>query len=216
VVAELLGLLEVVRGEEDRGALGVYALDVVPQLEPQLHVHARGRLVEDQQARPVHQRPGEDQSALHPARQRARALVPLRRERERVEQLAGALAALLARHPEVAAVVVERLLARQEPVEVEVLRRQADRETRLLVVVDRVVAEHANRAGGGLGKAGGAVDQRGLAGAVRAEQAEELAGLDPQRNATQGLDPGGVALEQVIDFEGGHAAEATTGSPSRA
>ena len=62
-------------------------------------------------------------------------------QRERLEQLLGALAALALGHPEVAAVVVERLLDRQEPVEVELLRREPDRRAGLLVVVDRVVAE---------------------------------------------------------------------------
>ena len=74
--------------------------------------------------------------------------------------------------------VVERLLDGQEPVEVELLRRQADGLTRLAVVVDRVVAEDLDRARGRLRQAGRAVDQGRLAGAVGAEQAEELARLD--------------------------------------
>src|ERR1700750_1766661 len=36
--AELIGLLEVVRGEQDRGAFGVDFLDVAPELQPQLDV----------------------------------------------------------------------------------------------------------------------------------------------------------------------------------
>jgi hypothetical protein len=44
-VAELLGLLEVVGGEQDRRALLVDPLDVVPELEPQLDVDAGGRLI---------------------------------------------------------------------------------------------------------------------------------------------------------------------------
>src|SRR6187549_2707931 len=39
-VAELLGLLQVVGGEQDRRPLLVDALDVVPELEPQLDVYA--------------------------------------------------------------------------------------------------------------------------------------------------------------------------------
>ena len=72
----------------------VDALDVVPELEPQLDVDAGGRLVEDQQPRPVHQRPGQDQPPLHPAREGAGALVALLGQREGLEQLLGALAAL--------------------------------------------------------------------------------------------------------------------------
>src|SRR5215213_6027681 len=205
-VAQLLGLFEVVRREQDRRALGVDPLDVVPELEPQLDVDARGRLVEDQQPRPVHQRAREDQPPLHPARQRARAVVALGRERERVEQLGRALAPLAPRHAEVAAVIVERLLEREEPVEVEVLRRQPDRQPRLGVVVDGVVAEHADRARRRLREPRRAVDQRRLAGAVGPEQAEELTRADRQRDALESLRAGLVALVEVRDLQGGHHA----------
>ena len=66
--------------------------DVVPELEAQLDVDAGGRLVEDQQPRPVHQRAGQDQPPLHPAREGAGAFVALIGQREGLEQLGGALA----------------------------------------------------------------------------------------------------------------------------
>ena len=69
-------------------------LDVVPELQPQLDVDAGGRLVEDQQPRPVHQRAGEDQPPLHPAGEGAGAFVALLGQREGLEQLLGPLAAL--------------------------------------------------------------------------------------------------------------------------
>ena len=140
-VAELLGLLDVVGGEQDRGPFVVDALDVVPELEPQLDVDARGRLVEDQQPRPVHHRPRQDHPPFHPAGEGAGAFVALLGQREGLEQLLGALTAFALRHPEVAGVVVERLLDGQEPVEVDLLRREADRLAGLPVVGDRVVAE---------------------------------------------------------------------------
>ena len=146
LVAQPLGLFEVVRREQDRRALGVDPLDVLPQLQPQLDVDARGRLVEDQQPRPVHQRPGEDQPPLHAARERARAVVALGGEREGVEQLRGALAALLARHPEVAAVVVERLLDVRNQSRLRSCGASPTASAGLAVVVDRVVAEDADRA----------------------------------------------------------------------
>ena len=177
-VAELLGLLQVVRGQQDRRPLLVDSLHVVPELEPQLDVDPGGRLVEDQQPRPVHQRPGQDQPPLHPAGERAGAFVALLGQREGLEQLLGALAPLALGHPEVAGVVVERLLDGEEPVEVELLRGQPDRLARLAVVVDRVVAEDLDRAPGRLRQAGRAVDQGRLAGAVGPEQPEELPRLD--------------------------------------
>src|SRR5919202_706077 len=44
LLAQLLRLLEVVRGEEDRRPALMQAADVGPQLEPQLEVHAGRRL----------------------------------------------------------------------------------------------------------------------------------------------------------------------------
>ena len=114
----------------------------------------------------------------------------------------GPLAALALGHPEVAGVVVERLLDGQEPVEVRLLRRQPDRLARVGVVLDRVVAEDLDLARGRLREPGRAVDQRRLAGAVGAQQAEELARLDLERDSAQRLDPGRVALDEVLDVEG--------------
>ncbi len=145
----------------------------------------------------MHERTGEDQPALHAAGERPRPLLALVGQRERVEQLLGALAAILLRHPEVPAVEVERLLQREEVVEVRLLGREADQRPGLAVVVDRVVAEDLDLPRGGGREAGGAVDQRRLAGAVRAEQAEELTLRDVERDALERLDAGGVPLDQT-------------------
>ena len=123
-------------------------------------------------------------------------------EREGLEQLLGALAALALGHPEVAGVVVERLLDGQEPVEVQLLRRQPDGLAGLAVVADRVVAEDPDRPRRRLREPGRAVDQRRLAGAVRAQQPEELARLDVEGDAVQRLDPRRVALDQILDVQG--------------
>jgi hypothetical protein len=49
------------------------------------------------------------------------------------------------------------------------------------------------------------MDQGGLPRAIWAEQAEELAGLDLERDRAQRLDPGRVGLDQIFDVEGGLA-----------
>src|SRR4051794_40597147 len=56
LLAQLLGLFEVVRGQQDRRALAVQLADVAPELGPELEVDARRGLVEDHQAWPVHER----------------------------------------------------------------------------------------------------------------------------------------------------------------
>ena len=53
-VAQRIGLVEVVGGEEQRGAvLGVQAADVLPEVGAALRIEPRGRLVEEQQPRHV-------------------------------------------------------------------------------------------------------------------------------------------------------------------
>jgi hypothetical protein len=64
-VGEHVGLLEVLGREEDGHAVAGQAADLVPQRGTALRVQARGGLVEEQQARAVHEREAEIQAALH-------------------------------------------------------------------------------------------------------------------------------------------------------
>ena len=77
--------------------------------------------------RPVHQGAGEDHTTLHAAGEGPGALVVLVGQREGIEQFFDPLPAFLLPHPEVAAVEVEGLGDRQEPVEVDVLGSEPDR-----------------------------------------------------------------------------------------
>ena len=64
------------------------------------------------------------------------------------------------------------------------------------------MAEDADRARGRLREPGRAVDQVVHAGVVGTQEPEELAGLDIQRDTAKRLDPGQVALEELLDVEG--------------
>jgi len=202
-VTQPLGLLEVVGGEQDRRALAVDPLDVLPQLEAQLDVDSGGGFVQDQQPRPVHERAGEGDPTLHAAGEKACALVALVGQREDLEQLGRARPAVALGHPEVAAVIVERLLDGEKEVQVELLGGQADALARLTVVVDRVVAEDLDRPRGRARQPGRAVDQGRLAGPVGSEQAEEVTGSDLQRDVLERLGPRRIALDEVLDGERG-------------
>ena len=68
-VGEPLGLLDVVRRHQDRGALAAQRVDQRPQLLADLRVEADGRLVEQHQPRPVHERAGDQQPPAHAARE---------------------------------------------------------------------------------------------------------------------------------------------------
>ena len=119
----------------------------------------------------MHERAREQQPAAHAARQLRRADAGLRAQVEDVHHLPRARARLRAAHAEVAAVVEQRLLDVEEAVEVDVLLGEPDHPPR----GERVVrlAEDLDLAGGHADDVADGADERRLAGAVGAEQAEE-------------------------------------------
>jgi hypothetical protein len=80
----------------------------------------------------------------------------------------------------------KRLAHGEERIEDELLRDDADLPSRRRVVAVDVVAEDGDAARGRPRQAGEDADQRRLAGAVRAEQAEELALLDVEADVVEG------------------------------
>ena len=67
-VGEHVGLLEVLRRQEHRHAvLAREPGDLLPEGRAALRVEPRGRLVEEEDARPVDEREGEVEAALHAA-----------------------------------------------------------------------------------------------------------------------------------------------------
>ena len=201
LVAERLGLLEVVRGQEDRRALLVQAADVAPQLLAQLDVDAGGGLVEDDQARLVQQGAGEQQAALHAARELGGAGVALGAQVEDVDHLVGALLGRGLLHAVVAAVVDERLAHGQEAVQVRLLLGDADLAAGLHAV--RRQSEHERLALGDPDQVADGADQRGLAGAVGPEQTEEAAGGHLEVERVEGEGAVVVALGQAAELQSG-------------
>jgi hypothetical protein len=65
------------------------------------------------------------------------------------------------------------------------LRHDAEHATRATIAGAHIGAHHAGGPGIGTHEAGNNVDERGLAGAVRAKQAEKLAFFDFQADAGQ-------------------------------
>ena len=125
-IAELLGLVHVVGGEEQRGALLLEAEQPVPEDVAGLRVEAGGRLVEEQDARIVDQRPGDREAALHAAGERVDLRLALLLELREREELVGALRDDPAGQAEVAAVDEEVLAHAQLGVEVVGLRHDAE------------------------------------------------------------------------------------------
>ena len=97
-------------------------------------------------------------------------------------------------------VQLEVLLGGQVAVERRVLEDQADVAADVVARGRDVVAGDGRGARGGLGQRAEHVDRRRLPGAVRAEEAEDLAGLDGERDAADGLDVP-ERLAQFVDFD---------------
>src|SRR4028119_595174 len=170
LLAERLGLFQVVRREQDGHPAAVQLPDVAPQAVAQLDVNTRGRLVEEEDLRVVHEGPGEHHAPLHPAGEGVRPLVPLLDEAEPFEQLRSLVFGLLLRDAVVAGVEDEDLLDGKELVEVYLLRRDAYHAPRLLELREGVLPVDLDGARVRPRQADDAVDERGLARPVGAGQ----------------------------------------------
>src|SRR5690606_36871751 len=97
---------------------------------------------------------------------------------------------------EIAGLDAQHLPHRGEGVEYDLLRYDAQAAPRCTVLARDVAPEHAHVAFREAREAGDDVDQGGLAGAVRPEQAEELAAPDREIDALEGMHRA-VALVQA-------------------
>src|SRR5471032_3632781 len=88
---------------------------------------------------------------------------------------------------------------RLEGIGVQFLRYQADQGPRAAIRRDDVMAIDRYAALTRIGDAADDADQRGLAGAVRPQQREDLAAVDIQIDAIQRLETGAVGLGQIGD-----------------
>jgi hypothetical protein len=122
-VAQLLGLVHVVRRQDERRAALLQPEQAIPQHVARLRVEPRRRLVEEQDARVVDEAAGDREATLHAAREPrpCSSLVLELREREQLLGLLGRPP----REPEVAAVDVEVLARIELAVEVVLLRDDA-------------------------------------------------------------------------------------------
>ena len=196
-VGHLLGLLDVVGGQNDGHAALTQTPHHVPHVAAQLHVDTGGGLIEKQYLRLVRQRLGDHHPALHAAGQfhdLGVTFVPQRQILEqllqvgRVRLLAKQATAELDRRPDGFEYVADQLL-----------RHQADLRAGRAVVADDVVTADQHLALARIDDAANDADQGGLAGAVGAEQGEDLALANVQVNALQGRMPGRVDLVQLLD-----------------
>ena len=141
-----------------------------------------------------------------PPESAARHLVALVRELQQRQVFLGALARQLPRNAVEAGLVHQDGLRRLELVEIDFLRHDADAGLGGLQLAVEVVAEHADGARGLVDQRGEDADQRGLAGAVRPEQCEEVPLLHVEIDPLEGLDTVLVGLRQSANRQCVHGA----------
>jgi hypothetical protein len=160
-----------VRGEHDGPAGLVEPGEQVPEVASRLRVERRGRLVEEQHLGVVDQRAGDREPLGLAAGQVLDPAVGLVDQPDPLQPLVGGGDRDVVERGEGA-----DLLARGEPLEERRgLQLHADPREKPGVARPDLLAEHAGRAGVGPAQPLDGLQQRGLAGAVGAEDADELA-----------------------------------------
>ena len=219
-VAQLLGLIHVVRGEDEGRAALLEAEQAVPQDVARLRVEPGGRLVEQQDAGVVDEAARDREAALHAAGELVDLALGLVSQLREVEQLVGLLRADLAGQAEVAAVDVEVLAGVELTVEVVLLRHDPQAGADLGPMVVGIEAEDAQTPARAGRDGADHLHRRGLARAVRAEQAERLPRRDLERQAVDreevGLALDLVGLDEVLGFDHGGRHRTTLTPPSDA
>lgn len=196
--------------DEGDAELGIGAREPVHEAVDEGGVDARRGLVEQQQARAVHQRHGELEELLLPEGELAREQAPLLVEADELEQLLGPLllgARVLGEHGEDALVAVRGadqhvLHARHAAIDARLLEGAQEAEARDLGHPQPrdLPALEADRARVHGVVADDGVEEGGLARAVGADEADDLARLDSKRDVAVGDHPA-EGLGGALDLE---------------
>ena len=172
-VGELLGLVEVVRREEDGLAERAERADHLPRRAARLRVEAGGRLVEEDEVGVADERDAEVEPPLLAARERLDPRARLLLEPDERDHLVD-----VPRRAVVAGEDRVRLAHGEVRPELGLLQDDADPLAEVRPRPLGIVSEHAHLAGVALAVALEDLDGRRLAGAVRPEEAEDLSLLD--------------------------------------
>src|SRR5437763_1311298 len=143
-VGEYVGLVEILRGQEDGDAvLAGEPRDLGPERGAALRVEPGRRLVEEENAGPVHERHREVEAALHPAGIALHLAIGGLHQPDTLEQLVGARPPLGPRQRLERGLQAQVLAAREKPVECGLLQRSADGRAHVRPLLDDVEASHA-------------------------------------------------------------------------
>jgi hypothetical protein len=166
-LAELVGLLHVVGDEDDRLPGRVQLAHELVQGDPALRVETRGRLVEEEHRRSVHDRARDHQPLRHAARERIDGAVGDVGERDPLEQGVRLAGGVGGGHAEETPVEHEVLAHAEAAIERVALGDDADELPRQRRPGDDVDAGHPSATGRRQHPGGQHSRRRRLAGAVR-------------------------------------------------
>ena len=166
----------------------------IPEAVARPRVHTGGGLIQDQQLRFVHHRHRQGQALAHPQGQGAGGVVEHVFQAKLPGQAGDALGDLCRRQVKQAGVQLEVLAHAQFAVEGEGLRHVADASAGGQVLRVQWLAEQRHRALGGGEQAGEHLHGGGLAAAVGAQEAEDLALGDGEADVPHG--------GEVAEFQG--------------
>ena len=191
-----VGLFEIVRRQEERRpVLGAELLEESPDPAALARVEAEGRLVEEEDRRAVEDPAREVERAPHAARERPDAHLAPVLEPEQVERLVDPDLALLAGQAVEAGAEAQVLVGGQVEVEGGLLEDDADLPANPERIGLDVEPRDLDASPGGLEQRRQHADRRRLAGPVRAQEAEELAGADVEVDRVDRAHPTVVAPE---------------------
>jgi len=162
-----LGLFQIVGREYDGVPVFVQAADKAPERTTQLHIDARGRLVEDDDGGFVHQRLCDQHTPFHAAGEPAHVGIRLGGQIEVMHDLVDPVAVVS--NTEITGLKAQRLTHAEEWIEHQLLRHHPERASCLPVIAHNIEAHHPGRASIRSCQAGEDADQRRLAGTVRPE-----------------------------------------------
>ena len=210
VVGELVRLVEVLRGEQQRGAFPDQVPQDVPEFVAGPRVQSGGGLVEEQHGRRRHQARREVEPAAHSAGVALGDLGGGIGEGELLEQLVGTGLDLLLGQSVQVTDEPEVLTSGQELVDGRGLRGQAHRLAHFCGLALDVVPRHPCGSRCGRAQRGHHADRGGLSGPVRAEQTKHRPGGDGEGDA---VDSSEVAelLDELLGFDRGRRCVGTSG-----
>src|ERR1700686_4154524 len=210
-LVRVLRLVQLVRGQADGDiVLPPQLSDVLPEVAPARGIEAAGWLIEEEHARAVHQASNNLELSAHSSRQTLDRFEDIRAKAHYVGQVAKLLPVSARHHPVERTVWIEVvedrvnayvLLAGQIHVERRVLEDDPGLAADRARVTHHIVTTNPHRARGWRQRGGQDGDRRCLAGPVRTEQGEELAGLDVEAHAVDGVARSlAIAFDQVADL----------------